>query len=110
MRFFRSRWLRLNLLFLLLVLLNAGPFGFVPLQGIGKDEQAIHATQGLVKLGSPPQQLQSEDSFDVIHSSAVTIFKKIIPPAYIPETSFDPFSADRLASLCRGSPRRIVIL
>lgn len=109
MRFFRLRWLRLNLLFLLLVLLNAGPFGFVPLQGSGKDEQVIHTTKCLVKQGSP-QQLQSEDSFDVIPVSAVTIFRKIIPPDYMPETSFDSFSADRFASLCRGSPRRMVNL
>lgn len=110
MRFFRSRRLRLNLLFLLLVLLNAGPFGFDVQPGIGNDEKVIHAARCPGKLGPPSPELEIEDGFDVIHASAVTIYRKPISRDFLSETSFDPLSAHRLASPCRGSPRPIVML
>jgi hypothetical protein len=110
MRFFRSTWLQRILLFLLLVLLNAGPFGFIQQQGDGKDELVIHATQFLPELSSRLQQPQIKYSFDVVHVSVVTIFKKIISDDYIPGTSFDPISADLLTYPSRGPPRFIAIL
>ena len=99
------------LLFLLLVLLNAGPFGFIAQQGDGKDELVIHNnTQFPAKLSSFLQQLQIKYGFDVVHVSVVTIFKKIISDDYIPGTSFDPLSADFLTYPARGPPRLIIIL
>jgi len=110
MRFFRSTWLQRMLLFLLLVLLNAGPFGFIAQQGDGKEQFVIHATQFLAKLSSPLQQLQIKYGFDVVLISVLTIFKKIISDDYIPGTSFDPLSADFLTYPDRGPPRLITIL
>lgn len=110
MRFFRSTWLQRVLPFLLLVLLNAGPFGFIQQQGDGKDEFVIHATQFLAKLSSLLQQPQIKYGFDVVHVSVVTIFKKIISDDYIPGTSFDPLSVDLLTYLSRGPPRLITLL
>ena len=109
MRFFRSTWLQRILLALLLVLLNAGPFGFVE-QADRKDELVIHATQFLAGLSSPLQQPQINYGFDVVLISAVTVCKKIISVDYIPGTPFDPFSADPLSSSSRGPPRLINIL
>ena len=110
MRFLRSTWLQRILLFLLLVLLNAGPFGFIAQQGDGKDELVIHATQCFAKLSSPLQQPQIKYGFDVVHVSVVTIFKKIISDDYIPGTSFDPLSDDLPTHPSRGPPRLIAIL
>lgn len=110
MRFFRSTWLQRILLFLLLVLLSAGPFGFIEQQGDGKDELVIHNTQFLAKLSSFLQQPQIKYGFDVVHVSVVTIFKKIISDDYIPGTSFDPLSDDLSTHPSRGPPRLIAIL
>ena len=110
MRFFRSTWLQRILLFLLLVLLNAGPFGFIQKQEDGKDEFVIHAPQFLPELSSLLQQPQIKYGFYVVHVSVVTIFKKIISDDYIPGTSFDPLSVDLLTYPDRGPPRLITIL
>ena len=110
MRFFRSTWLRRILLCLLLVLLSEGHFGFMAQQRDREDELVIHATQFLAKLSSPLQQLQIKYGFDVVHVSVVPIFTKIISDDYIPGTSFDPLSADRLTYPSRGPPRLIAIL
>ena len=110
MRFFRSTWIQRILLFLLLVLLNAGPFGFIEQQGDGKDELVIHAAQFLDRLNSSLQQPKIKYGFDVVQVSEVTIFKKNISGDYIPGTSFDPLSADFLTYPDRGPPRLIAIL
>jgi len=110
MRFFRSTWLQRILLFLLLVLLNAGPFDFIKQQGEGKDEFVIHATQFLEELSSSLQQLQIKYGFDVVHVSVVPIFKKIISGDYIPGTVLDPLSVDLLTYPDRGPPHLITIL
>ena len=110
MRFFRSTWLQRILLFVLLVLLSAGPFGFIEQQGDRKDEFVIHATQFLPELSSILQQPQINYGFDVVHVSVVTIFNKITSDDYIPGTSCDPLSADLLTYPSRGPPRLITIL
>ena len=110
MRFLASTWLWRILLCLLLVLLSAGPFGFMAQQRDRKNELVIHATQFLAKLSSPLQQLQIKYGFDVVHVSAEPIFRKIISDDYIPETSFDPLSADLLTYPSRGPPCLIAIL
>jgi hypothetical protein len=110
MKFFRSKWLQRILLFLLLVLLSVGPFGFIAQQEDRKDELFIHALQFLAKFSSTLQQHQIKYGFDVVHVSVVRIFKKIISDDYIPGTSFDPLSPDLLTYLSRGPPRLIIIL
>ncbi len=110
MRVFRSRWLQRVLLFLLLVLLSAGPVGFVEQEGDVKDELVIHGTQFLSKFSSLFQQPKIKYGFDVIQVSVVPVFKKIISEEYIPGTSFDPLSADFLTYPDRGPPRLIAIL
>jgi hypothetical protein len=110
MRFFRSTWLQRILLFLLMVLLGAGPFGFIAQQGDGKDEFVIHATQFLPKLSSLLKQFEIKYGFDVLHVSAVTIFKKTISADYISGTSFDHLSIDLITYLSRGPPRLITLL
>ena len=110
MRFFRSTRLQRILIFLLLVLLSAGPFDFIEQQGDRKDEFVIHATQFLPELSSLLQQPQIKYGFDVVHVSVVTIFKKIISDDYIPGTSFDPLSDDLPTHPSRGPPRLITIL
>ena len=110
MRFFRSTWLQRILLFLLLVLLSAGPFGFIEQKGDGKDECFIHSPQSLAELSVTFQKSQIKYGFDVIHVSIVPIFTKIISENYIPGTSFDPLSADLLTNPNRGPPRLITIL
>jgi hypothetical protein len=110
MRFFRSTWLRRILLFLLLVLLSAGPFGYIEQQGGGKDGLVIHAPQFLAELSARFEQPQVKYGFDVVRVSAVTIFTKIISDDYVPGTSLDPLSADFLTYPDRGPPRLIAIL
>ena len=110
MRFFRFTWLQRILPFLLLVLLSAGPFGFITQQRDGKDDLVIHSPQFLSELCGPLQKLQIEYGLDTAHVSAVTIFTKIISENYIPGTSFDPLSADLLPYHSRGPPRLITIL
>jgi len=110
MRFFRSTWLQKVLLFLLLVLLNAGPFCFIEQQRGGKDEPVIHAVQFFEKLSSSLRQIQIKYGFDVIQVSVVPVFKQIISEDYIPGTSFDPLSTDILTQPSRGPPRLIAIL
>jgi hypothetical protein len=75
-----------------------------------KPELVIHATQSLVKLGSPLQQPQIKYGFDVVHVSVVPIFTKVLSGDYLPGTSFDPLSADLLTHPSRGPPRLIAIL
>jgi hypothetical protein len=110
MRFFRSTWLKRILLFLLLALLSAGPFGYIEQQGRGKYELVIHTPQLHVELSARLEQPQVKYGFDVVHVSAVTIFTKIISDDYIPGTSLDPLSADFLTYPDRGPPRLITIL
>lgn len=110
MGFFSSKWLQRILLFLLLAVLNAGPFGFIEQQGDGKDELAIHAEQFLAKLNSLLQQPKIKYGFDVIQVSVVPVFQKIISEEYIPGTSFDPLSIDILTQSSRAPPRLIAIL
>jgi hypothetical protein len=110
MRFFRSTWLQKILLPLLLVLLNAGAFGFIERQGERKDELVIRTTQFFAKLSAPLRQLQIKYGFDVVNVSAARIFKKTISDDYIPGTSCNPVSADLPTYLCRGPPRLTIIL
>ena len=110
MRFFRSTWLQRILLFVLLVLLSAGPFDFIEQQGDRKDEFVIHATQFLPELSSLLQQPQIKYGLDATRVSRIPIFTKIIQENYIPGTSFDPISTDLLTNLNRGPPRLIAIL
>jgi hypothetical protein len=110
MRFFRSTWLQRILLFLLPVLLSAGPFGFIAQEGDGKDEFIIHANQFLPGVSSLLKQPEIKYGFDVLHVSAVTISKKIISADYISEISFDPLSIDLITCLSRGPPRIITLL
>jgi hypothetical protein len=93
-----------------MVVLNAGPFGFIQQQEDEKNELVIHATQFLPELSSRLQQPQIKYGFDVVHASVVTIFKKIISDDYIPGTSFNPVSADLLTYTSRAPPRFITIL
>ena len=109
MRLFRATWLQRILLFLLLFLLNAGPFGFIEQQTDGKDEFIIHAPQYLTELSSL-RQLQIKYGFDVIHVSVVPFFKKIISADYIPGRSLDLLSLDLLTHPSRAPPRLIAIL
>jgi hypothetical protein len=109
MRLFRATWLQRILLFLLLILLNTGPFGSIEQQGDRKDEFVIHAPQYLAELSSL-RQLQIKYGFDVIHVSVVSVFKKIISDDYIPGTSFDPLIADLLTYPSRASPRLVTTL
>jgi hypothetical protein len=110
MRFFRSTWLQRILLFLLLVFLSAGPFGYIQQQGGGKGELIIHAPHSLAELSARLVQHQVKYGLDVIRVSAVTFFTKIISDDYIPGTSLDPLSADFITYPDRGPPRLSTIL
>ena len=110
MRFFRSRWLQRILLFLLLVLLSVGPFGFIEQEGDGKDDYVISSPYCFGKLNGQLRQLQIKYGFDVIQVSGVPVFEKIISEEYIPGTSFDPLSIDILTQPSRGPPRLLAIL
>ena len=110
MRFFRSTWLQRILPFLLLVLLSAGPFGFIAPQGEGKDELVIHSPHFLAELCGSFQKIQINYGPDAAHVSTVTLFTKIVSENYIPGTSFDPISNDLLTNPDRGPPRLITIL
>ena len=110
MRFFPSTWLRRILLCLLLALLGAGPFGFMPPQRDRKNELVIDVTQFLAKLSSPLQQLQIKYGFDVVPVSAEPIFTNIISDDFIPGPSFNPLSANLPTYPPRGPPRLIAIL
>ena len=110
MRFFRSIWLQRILLFLLLALLSAGPFGYIERQRGGKDELVIHAPRILAELSARLEKPQIKYGFDVIRVSAVTILTKIISEDYIPGTSHDPLSTDFLTYPDRGPPRLMTIL
>ena len=110
MRFFRSTWLQKTLLFLLLVLLSAGPFGFIEQEGDGKDDHVISSPYCFGKLSGQLRQIQIKYGFDVVHVSVVPTFNKIITEDYIPGTSFDPLSVDLLTYPSRGPPRLIAIL
>jgi len=83
MRFFRSAWLTRIAVLPLLALLNVDPFDITEQRGEGKDELAIHAAQFLSELSAFLQQPKIKYGFDVVHVSAVTIFKKIISDVYI---------------------------
>jgi hypothetical protein len=98
------------LLFLLLALLSAGPFGFIEQQGDGKEELVIHSPHFLVELCGSLQKIQINYGLDAAHVSTVTLFTKIISENYIPGTSFNPVSEDLLTDLNRGPPRLITIL
>jgi hypothetical protein len=98
------------LLFLLLVLLSAGPFAFIEQKGDGKDECFIHSQQSLAELSVTFQKLQIKYGFDVVHFSLAPIITKIISCDYIPGISFNPLSADLLTYPSRGPPRLIAIL
>jgi hypothetical protein len=110
MRFFRLLWLQRILPFLLLVLLSAGPFGFIAPQGEGKDELVIHSPHFLAELCGSLQKIQINYGLDAVHVSRVPFFTKIISENYIPGTSFDPISTDLLTNPNRGPPRLIAIL
>ena len=110
MRFFRSPWLQRILPFLLLVLLSAGPFGFIAPQGEGKVELVIHSPHFLAELCGSLQKIQINYGLDIVHVSAVTLYTKIISESYIPGTSFNPVSEDLLTNTSRGPPRLITIL
>ena len=110
MRFVRSPWLQRMLPFLLLVLLSAGPFGFIAPQGEGKVELVIHSPHFLAELCGSLQKIQINYGLDIVHVSAVTLYTKIISESYIPGTSFNPVSEDLLTNPSRGPPRLITIL
>jgi hypothetical protein len=110
MRFFRSTWLQRILLFLLLVLLSAGPFGFIEQQGDGKDDHVISSPYCFGKLNGQLLQIQIKYGFDVIHVSLLPIIAEIISGDYIPGTSFDHLSTDFITHPDRGPPRLIAIL
>jgi len=110
MRFFRSTWLQRILPFLLLVLLSAGPFGFIIQQEEGKHEFVIHSPQFFAELFGSLQKVQIDYSLYAAQVSAVTIFTKIISENYISGTSFNPVSEDLLTNPDRGPPRLITIL
>jgi hypothetical protein len=94
----------------LLVLLSAGPFGFLAQQGDRKDEPVIHSPHFLAELCGSLQKVEINYGLDATEVSAVTIFTKIISENYIPGISFDPLSADFLTYPDRGPPRLITIL
>ena len=110
MRFFRSRWLQRILPYLLLVLLSAGPFGFIEQEGDGKDDYVISSPHCFGKLNGQLRQIQIKYGFDVINVSLVLIITESISGDSIPGTSFDPLSADFLTYPNRGPPRLIAIL
>lgn len=110
MRFFRSRWLQRILLVLLLVLLSAGPFGFIEQEGDGKGDQVISSPYRFGKLSSQFRQIEIKYRFDVVHVSVVPIITKIILVDYMPRTSFDPLSANFVTYPDRGPPRLNTIL
>ncbi len=110
MRFFRSRWLKRILLFLLLVFLSAGPFGFIEQEGDGKDDYVISSPDCFGKLNGELRQIQIKYGFNAIHVSLVPIITEIIAGDYVPGISFDPLSADLLTYPDRGPPRLIAIL
>ena len=110
MRFFRSRWLQRILLFQLVALLGAGPFGFIEQEAEGKDDYVISSPFCFGKINGQLRQIQIKYGFDVIRVSLVPIVTEIISGDYIPGTSFDPLSADFLTYPDRGPPRLIAIL
>ena len=110
MRFFRSTWLQRTLLVLLLVLLSAGPFGFIEQEGDGKGDHVISSPYCFGKLNGQFRQIQIKYGFDVVHVSVVPIITKIILVDYMPGTSFDPLSANCVTYPDRGPPRLIALL
>lgn len=110
MRFFRSRWLQGVFLFLLLVLLSAGPFGFIEQGGNEKGDQVISSPYCFGKLSSQFRQIEIKYRFDVGHVSVVPIITTIISVGYTPATSFDPLSANFVTYPNRGPPRLNTVL
>jgi hypothetical protein len=110
MRFFRSTRLQRILLFLSLVFLSAGTFGFIEQEGNGKDDYAISSPYCFGKLIAHLPQVQIKYRFDVVHISVVPTFNKIIKVDYIPGTPFDPLSVYLLTYPSRGPPSLITIL
>jgi hypothetical protein len=89
----------------LLLLLSAGPFGFIQRQGDGKDELVIHAPQFLDKLTSSLQKPQIKYGIDVDINTSIEIPRNIISDDYILGTSLDLLSAALLTYPSRGPPR-----
>jgi hypothetical protein len=110
MRLFRSTRLQRIVIFLLLVLLSAGPIDFSEQQWDGKDEIVICSAQCLAELSSPLRQHQNSCKFDVAHIAVLPNLIKIISVEYILGTSFDSISTDLLPNPDRGPPPIITIL
>lgn len=110
MSFFRSTLLRRILFCLLLVLLSAGPFGFVEKQGDKVDDQVISSPYSFGKLNGHFRQIQIKYGFDVIYVSLVPTYNRIVSETYITGTSFDPLSADFFTYPDRGPPHHTTLL
>jgi hypothetical protein len=93
-----------------MVLLSAGPFGFIEQEGDGKDDYVISSPYCFGKLNGQLRQIQIKYGFDVINVSLVSIITEIISGDYIQGKSFDPLSADFLTYPDRGPPRLMAIL
>jgi len=99
------------LLFLSLVFLSLGHFGFIEQKGGGKDDYVISSPYYFGKLSGQLRRIQIKYGFDVPHISVVPTSNKIITEDYIPGTSFDTLHADHYPSYpSRGPPRLITIL
>ena len=110
MKFFRSRWLQRILLFLSLVFLSTGPFGFIEQERNGKDDYVISFPYYFGKLSGQLRQIQIKYGFDALHITVVPTLDKIIAEDYISGTSFDTLYVNLLTYPSRGPPRLITIL
>jgi len=110
MRFFRSTWLQRILLFLLLVLLSAGPFGFIEQEGDENDDQVISSPYRFGKLNSQFRQIEIKYRFDIVNVSVAPIITTIISEDCKSGTFFVHFSVDPIAHSSRGPPRLITNL
>jgi len=108
MKLFRSVRLKKILIFLLLVLLNAGPFGFVKQHEDVKRESFISSPYYFDELSCQVRQLEIKYGFDVIHISVLPIITRIISADYIIGIFYDSLSTDFLTNPDRAPPRHTV--
>jgi tetrahydromethanopterin S-methyltransferase subunit B len=98
------------LLFLLPVLLNAGPLVVIEQPVNEKDGPVIQVARFQDKVSSSLRQLQIKYGFDVVYVSVVPVIRQILSGDSIAGTSFDPTSPDLRNYPDRGPPHLSAIL
>jgi len=110
MRFFRATRLQRILIFLLLVFLIAGPFGFIEQQENKKEELLISSPHSLATLSCQLRQFEIKYGFDAVHVSVLPIITKILSVDYLAGTAFKFILAERLTNPDRAPPHLMALL